>query len=609
VALHASRGEHRQRPVRVRRLTGMSRRHRLFGLARPYLQVAPALLLLAAFFAIPLALAAWHSIGGWAFRFARYAEIFTDPLYLAVFLRTLEIASIVTMLCVVLGYPIAHLLAVLERRPATLLGICLLVPLFTSFLIRTYGWMVILGRQGVLNKTLMALGVVDAPIRLLGTSTAVYIGLVHVLIPFAVFTMYATMAGLDRRLVTAAQVMGATPTRAFVRVYLPMSLPGVVSAAVLVFIMALGFFITPALLGSPGDTMIAQLIVTQITTLLNLDFGIVLSMVLLAAIAVVLVASSLVVPLEHMWSMDTDARSRPARIGAFGAQLRSVLWRAVYCIEATIHRAIGRPRWLFALLLRLHAALVVMFLLLPLGVIYVLSFSASPYLVFPPPGFSLRWYEAFLASPEWRDALVMSLKLAAIVASLSLAVGGSAAFAIVRGALRAKKAIVLCLLSPLFVPVIIVSLGLYVSTDDLGLLGTFAGLVIGHMVVAVPYAVVVLVPAVRGLDRSIEHAAATLGAPPPVVLRRVVAPLLMPGFVSAWTIAFLHSFDEFLVTLFLLVRQPPTLPIKMWADIHLQLDPTLSAASGSIVALTVLVVLVSQGRGLFRRRPLAVAVP
>src|SRR3546814_16371616 len=113
---------------------------------------------------------------------------------------------------------------------------------------------------------LQARGLIDRPVRLLGTPLAVYIGMVHVLTPIAIFTMYATMAQLDRGLIAAARVLGANPVQAFLRVYLPMSLPGVISAAVLVFIMAIGFFIVPALLGSPAETMIAQLIVPHITT-------------------------------------------------------------------------------------------------------------------------------------------------------------------------------------------------------------------------------------------------------------------------------------------------------------------------------------------------------
>jgi ABC-type spermidine/putrescine transport system permease subunit I len=571
---------------------------------KPYALLAPVFLLLLVSFIAPLAQAAWRSFDGQALQFSRYAAIFSDPVYLAVFWRTLEVAVIVTALSVILGYPIAYLLTALARRSATVLAICLLIPLFTAFLIRTYGWMVILGRQGVLNKTLIGLGLIDAPLKILGTSTAVYVGMVHVLMPIAIFTMYASMARLDRSLVTAAQVLGANPVTAFVRVYVPMSLPGIISASVLVFIMALGFFITPALLGSPADTMIAQLIVTQINTLLDLQSGFALSVVLLLAIVVVLLASSRLVPLEQMWALN-ESTGRQSVGTIRHAALRNRVRALLYWMEAAVHAVLGKPAGLVGVLLRAYAVVVVLFLLAPQLIVYVLSFSSSPYLVFPPPGFSLQWYSRFFTSPEWRSALLISLQLAAIVASVSLAVGGAAAFGLVRGEMRAKRGLFLFVLSPLLVPVIVVALSLYVSMDDLGLLGTFPGLVLGHMVVAVPYAIVILVGAVRGLDRNLEHAASTLGARPGRVLGRITLPLLAPALVSAWIMAFLYSFDELLVTLFLLGRQPQTLPIKMWSDIRIQIDPVISAASSTIVTAIAIIVILSQARSLFgtRRRP------
>jgi ABC-type spermidine/putrescine transport system permease subunit II len=425
--------------------------------------------------------------------------------------------------------------------------------------------------------------------------------MVHVLMPIAIFTMYASMARLDRSLVTAAQVLGANPVTSFVRVYLPMSLPGIISASVLVFIMALGFFITPALLGSPSDTMIAQLIVTQITTLLDLESGFALSVVLLMSIVVVLLAASRLVSLEQMWALNDGVgrRTSAARRGMGG---RKVARAALYWLEAAIQAVIGRPANLATILLRAYAIVVVSFLLAPQLIVYVLSFSSSPFLVFPPPGFSMQWYARFFASSEWQSALLTSLKLAVIVASASLAIGCAAAFALVRGDMAGKRGLFLFVLSPLLVPVIVVALGLYVSTDDLGLLGTFAGLVLGHMVVAVPYAIVILVGAVRGLDRNLEHAASTLGARPVRVLGRITLPLLAPALVSAWIMAFLHSFDELLVTLFLLGRQPQTLPIKMWSDIRIQIDPVISAASSTIVTAIAIIVILSQLRGLFGAR-------
>lgn len=564
------------------------------------LLLLPALALVGLCFLLPLLRAAWDSLGGGMLSPGPYAEILRDPLYRNVLLRSFETGAVVTLLCLLLGYPIAYLLTGLSRRAATLLVICLLVPLFTAFLIRTYGWMSLLGRQGPLNTVLLALDLVDQPVRLLGTRLAVYIGLVHVLLPIAIFTMYASMARIDRLLPQAAQALGANPVQAFSRVYLPLSLPGMVAAAVLVFIMAVGFFITPVLLGSPSDTMVAQLIVTQITTLGNLEFGYALAVVLLAATLLVLLLANRFIAIEQIWSLPGQLPSRRRRAGGAGRGAR-LLAPLLAALEAVLAALLARPPWLGPLLLRAYALLLVVFMLAPLAITYLLSFSASPFLVFPPPGFSWQWYEAFFSSPQWRSAVWMSLRLALVVASLAVVMALAAAFGLVRGIFAGKRLVFLLLIAPLLVPVIIVALCLYVATAEFGLLGSFAGLVIGHLVVAMPYAMVVLLAAVRSLDRNQEYAAATLGAPPASVLRSIVLPALRPALVSAWIMAFLHSFDELLVTLFLLGRQDQTLPLKMWADIRMQFDPVISAASSTIVTIVAIAIIAVQWRRLAAR--------
>lgn len=565
------------------------------------LQLAPAVFLLLIFFFIPLLRSVWGSFGGAEFDFSQYREAFSDELYYAVFRRTLETASIVTALCIVLGYPLTYFMTTLSRRGTAVLSIFILVPLFTAFLIRTYGWIILLGRAGVLNKLLLSLGIIDSPLRILGTSLGVYVGMVHVLMPIAVFVMYASMVQIDRTLLTASQVLGATPVRAFTRVYFPMSLPSVVSAGVLVFIIALGFYITPVLLGGPPDTMISQLIVTQITSLLNLKFGYALSAILLVVTLILIAASNIAVPIEQMWALQDSATKRNSfAFGRTGAT-RPLRW-AMARLEHAVHLILGKPSWLFPVLLKIYVIGAILFLIAPLVIVYVLSFSSSPFLVFPPPGFSLQWYQKFFTSTDWRNAVLMSLQLGAVVASVSTAIGAAGAFGLVRGAFPGKRVVFLLILAPLLVPVIVVSLSLYVSMADFGLLGTFPGLVIGHMVLAVPYTIIIVVAAVRGLDRNLEYAASTLGASPFVVLRKVVLPLLAPALGTAWVMAFLQSFDELLVTLFLLGRQSPTLPIKMWSDIRIQIDPVISAASSSIVTVVAVVIIASQLRSLLPTR-------
>ncbi|HEX6959533.1 MAG TPA: ABC transporter permease subunit [Ferrovibrio sp.] len=565
---------------------------------RPVLQLTPALLLVVLCFLLPLGRAIWGSIDGAAFDFSRYGTILAEPLYRDVLLRSFEIALVVMLCCLMAGYPIAYLLTAIPRRRAALLVVFLLVPLFTAFLIRTYGWMSLLGRHGVLNTMLLALGVVDQPLRLLGTRLAVYIGMVHVLAPIAVFTLYASMARIDHALLRAARVLGAHPLQAFLRIYLPLSLPGIVAAGLLVFILAIGFFIAPVLLGSPADTMIAQLVVTQITSLSDLAFGYALAVLLLLVTVAALLIAGRLVPLEQIWAPQASSiGGRGRRRGRPGRLAGPVRWLGVQ-LERGLIAVLGRPAWLGGLLLRGYAVLFVAFMLAPLVVVYILSFSDSPFLVFPPPGFSWRWYEAFLTSPEWRAALWMSLRLAILVASLAVVIAAAAAFALVRGLLPGKRVVFFLIIAPLLVPVIIVALCLYVASADFGLLGSFPGLVIGHLLIAVPYAIVVLLGAVRGLDRTLEHAAATLGATAVLTLRRVVLPALLPGLASAWIMAFLHSFDELLVTLFLLGRQTETLPIRMWAEIRMQFDPVISAASGTIVGIVAGIVLLAQWRHL-----------
>jgi putative spermidine/putrescine transport system permease protein len=376
-----------------------------------------------------------------------------------------------------------------------------------------------------------------------------------------------------------------------------MSIPAMVSAGVLVFIMAMGFYITPVLLGGPADTMISQLIVTQVTTMLNLNFGYALSVILLVATLAVIILSNLFVPIEQMWAVQESSGS-VAGSRKLPAPLVRALKHFLRLIELFLDALLKRPQWLVSALMAVYVWIVVLFLLLPLIITYILSFSSSPFLVFPPPGFSLQWYEKFFNDPQWRSALWMSVKIASAAATLSVVIGTCAAMGLVRGTFKAKRALFLFLLAPLLVPVIVVALSMYVSMSKIGLLGTFAGLCIGHLVLTVPYAIVIIVAAVKGLDRNLEYAASTLGATNFQTQRRIVLPLLAPALATAWIMSFLSSFDELLVTLFLLGRQEQTLPLKMWSDIRIQIDPVISSASATIVTVVALIVILSQFKSL-----------
>ena len=246
----------------------------------------PLFAYLGVFYAYPIAAMMFRSVAEPYWTIEHFARLFREGVYFRVLWMTVEVAAVVTLAALLLGYPVAYLLARLDRAKSNLLLILVLVPFWTSVLVRTYAWMVLLGRQGVVNQFLLAIDAINQPLRLLNTTSAVYIAMVHVLLPFMILPLYGVMRGLDHDLLRAAQGLGAAPFAVFRQVWLPLSLPGVFAGCLLVFILALGFFITPALVGGPRDLMIAVLIQQQVD-LFNWPFASALAVVLLAAALIV----------------------------------------------------------------------------------------------------------------------------------------------------------------------------------------------------------------------------------------------------------------------------------------------------------------------------------
>jgi len=254
------------------------------------LLLLPALAWLGIVFVYPLGRLLWASLFTPTLSFASYARLLGSSIYLTVFVNTFEISATVTVLALALGYPLAFVLATAGPRVSRLMLAAIIVPLWTSVLVRTYAWMVLLGRRGLVNEGLQSLGLLDAPLPLLYNRLGVTIGMVHVLLPFMVLPIYSVMKGIDVDLLKAAQNLGANRRQAFLRVYVPLSLSGLATGCLLVFVSALGFFVTPALLGGRRDMMIAMLIDNQISQLLDWGLGSALAVVLFAITAGLLLA-------------------------------------------------------------------------------------------------------------------------------------------------------------------------------------------------------------------------------------------------------------------------------------------------------------------------------
>lgn len=240
----------------------------------------PALILLFLFFLFPVVRMLGFSVEAGTLDW--YAKALGEGLYLQVFWNTFEIALLVTAICLVLGYPLGFLIATTTPGWATLGFIFVLLPLWTSVLVRTYAWMVLLGRNGVFNRWLIEAGFISDPLPLLHNFNGVLIGMVHVLLPYMVLPIYGAVRRLDPALVAAAEGLGASDWRIFWRIYLPLTLPGIFAGAVIVFVLSLGFYITPALLGGGRVMMVAVMIEQEVRQTLNWPFAAALSAVLLA---------------------------------------------------------------------------------------------------------------------------------------------------------------------------------------------------------------------------------------------------------------------------------------------------------------------------------------
>ncbi len=244
--------------------------------------LAPALFLLAVFFLYPMVSFLAQSIFDPNFTLEHFSKAVGRPVYLKILLKTLKISAWTTILCFAIGYPVAFVMAHATGKMKITIIAFVLIPFWTSVLVRMFAWMALLGRDGVINRALFHIGLIDQPVEMLFTQFAVLVGMVHYMLPYMILPIYAVMTGIPRNLMDAAANLGAPPGKVFWWVYFPLSLPGIGAGGLLVFIISMGFYVTPALLGGAKDVMLAQIIEQQISDTLNWGFAAALSAILLA---------------------------------------------------------------------------------------------------------------------------------------------------------------------------------------------------------------------------------------------------------------------------------------------------------------------------------------
>lgn len=553
----------RSRPLAVVRIPTRLRRAML---------LAPVVALLGVFFGWPILAVLLRSLDPdgtvtWSsprISTEHYVTVLTDPTLRDVIVHTVVVAIWATAVTAALAFPVAYLISRLSRQIAVTLLTLILLQFWISILVRLFAYTQVLGREGFINSLAETFGL--GPYDLLFNTTATVIGMVVYLLPYMILILYAGMSGIDLSLVTAAKTLGASPRQAFWRIYVPLVRPSFVTGTLLIFVLSLGFFLTPAVLGGPGDTTVSIYIQQQIGLYqwgVASAIGILLLVVTLVLYVGAVRAGGMASALPGGGRAGKGTANRePLRIGAASVLL-----------------------WLVTLA-------VLLLLLLPLLVVVPVSFTDTSRLVWPPEGTTTRWYEKVLESPIWLDAMRKS----ALVATGTAIVATGAGLLLARTMFTLRSAFARSLLltlvyAPLVVPIILLAIGIYDVETRLGLLGSNVGLTLAHAVLAIPFAFAILHSALSGIDPSVEHAAWTLGASRRRAFWSTVMPNVIPSLVSALLISFITSWDEPVVALFQ-TGLKKTLPVTIFTQLKSGVTPALAAVATMLVGLVLLCLLI-----------------
>ncbi|WP_315858670.1 ABC transporter permease subunit [Rhizobium leguminosarum] len=554
----------------------------------------PAFGIMFAVFGIPMILLFLTSLNAPVFSLANYVDFFEKKSYVLILIQTLKISLVATAICLLIGYPTAYLITVAGRARPVLM-VMVFLPWLTSALVRTYAWTVVLGDNGLINSLLLNLGAIDRPLTLIYNRFAVYVGMVHIMLPMMILPLLSVMVNIDKSLMAAARSMGAKPFTAFLRVFLPLSVPGIRSGCILVFVVCLGFYITPQALGGLGDTMLSTLINSRLTTSLDMAPTAAAAFILLGVALVLLSTAGVNIASAHGQAGSVEQKNKANRwlslskvgryLGELATPFRGRYW------AAKLYKSHRDAQWA-KIIGASFLAVVLIFLLAPGLIVIVISFSPGEFLEFPPRTLSLRWYYSFFQDPTWTGALWNSFKFGLIVSVASAIAGTMAAFGLSRCSPRFRSSMTMVILTPITFPIIVVGVAVYLGLARIGLIGTSTGIVLGHIIGAIGYVVVIVLATLSGFDRRLELAAMSMRAGPTRTFMRVTLPLIRSGIIGGALFAFLASFDEVIITSFVSGYAIPTLPLKMLENLKQQVDPTI-AAVGSLLTLLPIVWLVA----------------
>lgn len=520
-----------------------------------YLLAAPSLFLLLTLFLGSIAVLADQSLtsdSGEGGAFASWQAFLGSGYRWGAVVETFIVAGLSTVIATAVALPTAYGLHRMKGRIGRYVGMFVVfAPLLTSVVARTYGWSLLLDNQGVVNSLVTALGL--PPVEMLYARPSVIIALVHIFLPFVVFPIMTSLNQLDGAMSEAASDLGARRWTTFRKVTLPLVLPGVIGGAQIVFALSMSSFATPSLLGGGRVAVLATLVYSDVN---NVQWAMasVTSFVLLALAVIVL-------GLFNLAQRRAQVGGSQGVTGVLGQ--RGLRW--------------GMRVWL---------ALVYGFLMAPLVIIVISSFSSASYGAWPIPGWSTKWYTNLLSQEGLAEAAYASLFIAVYSTVIVIVIGTMASLAIHRHRTFLLRGFSTFSLAPMVVPKVTIGLGAFLLLNHLGFLSGVTGIIAMHVIVTLPFVVIVVTSALSRTDSTLDEAARVLGAGPWTAFRASTLPAIRPSLIAAALFAFIVSFDEVDMTVFLLEPGQDTLPVWMFIYMQKYQDPTLAALATILIVVS-----------------------
>ena len=484
--------------------------------------------------------------------FENYVYILSDFYYIRSFLNSIILAFISTFFCILIGFPLAFYIATSDIKLRNILLILVIIPFWSSFLLRVYAWKIILQNNGILNLILLKLGIISEPLQLLYNQYAVIMGIVYTYLPLMILPLYGYLNKFDLNLINASKDLGLNRIKSFFRVILPLSLPGIIAGSLLVFIPVVGEFIIPEMLGGSD----------------KLYYG------------------------KILWEEFFVNRNWPgASALAFSGIIILVLPIIIFQIIYSKWTNKMKSRFIKNSIISLG----LFFLYFPILVLVFYSFNENKR-VMVWKGFSFKWYGELFKNEQIIEAFFVSIKIASISATISTILGVMIGYSLVRIKKIPFKSFYIFLSStPLVLPELILGLAMllfFISLNNLISFPSSRGqltIFISHVTFCIAFVAIIIQARLTDFNKNIEEAAMDLGYNYTKVIYKVTLPIIFPSIIAGWLLAFTISLDDLVVASFTTGPGANTLPIVVFSKVRLGLSPEVNALSSVLMLMLILI--------------------